>query len=79
MAGPAGDYHRGEMDIQEQVSTYKAFLALSKWGSLVLAVGILFFALLFSTETGFVGSFVAAAVLLVVGFVLLRSKPKAAH
>ena len=41
MAEPAGDYTRGEMDIQEQVSTYEAFLTLSKWGSLVLAVGIL--------------------------------------
>jgi hypothetical protein len=79
MAGPAGDYTRGEMDIQEQVSTYKAFLALSKWGSLVLAVGILFFALLFSTQTGFVGSAAAAFVVLVIGFLLLRSKPKAAH
>jgi hypothetical protein len=79
MAGPAGDYHRGEMDIHEQVSTYRAFLMLAKWGSLVMAVGILFFALLFSTETGIVGSFVSAVVLLAVGFVLLRSKPKAAH
>jgi hypothetical protein len=79
MAGPAGDYHRGEMDIQEQVSTYHAFLNLAKWGSLVLAVGILFFALLFSTKTGFLGSAAAAVVLLAVGFVLLRSKPKAAH
>ena len=79
MAGPAGDYHRGEMDIQEQVSTYHAFLALSKWGSLVLAVGILFFTLLFSTEAGIIGSFVASVVVLVVGFVLLRAKPKASH
>ena len=79
MAGPAGDYHRGEMDIQEQVSTYHAFLNLAKWGSLVLAVGILFFAMLFSTQAGFIGSAAAAFVVLVVGFVLLRSKPKASH
>ena len=79
MAGPAGDYHRGEMDIQEQVSTYHAFLNLSKWGSLVMAVGILFFAMLFSTEAGFIASAAAAFVVLVVGFVLLRSKPKASH
>ena len=62
MAGPAGDYHRGEMDIQEQVSTYHAFLNLAKWGSLVLAVGILFFAMLFSTEAGFIGSAAASYV-----------------
>lgn len=79
MAGPAGDYHRGEMDIQEQVSTYHAFLNLSKWGSLVLAAGILFFAMLFSTQAGFIASAAAALVVLAVGFLVLRSKPKAAH
>lgn len=79
MAGPAGDYHRGEMDIQEQVSTYHAFLNLSKWGSLILAAGILFFAMLFSTKAGFIASAASAFVVLVVGFLVLRSKPKAAH
>ena len=79
MAEPAGDYHRGEMDIQEQVSTYHAFLALSKWGSLVLAVGILFFTLLFSTKAGIIGSGAASFVVLVVGVFLLRSKPKGSH
>jgi hypothetical protein len=79
MAGPAGDYHRGEMDVSEQVSTYKAFLTLAKWGSLILAVGILFFALLFAAAVGFLGSAASAVVLLVIGFLLLRSKPGASH
>ena len=50
MAEPAGDYHRGEMDVHEQASTYSAFLTFSKWGSLALGVGILFFVLLFCTK-----------------------------
>ena len=77
MAGPS-DYHRGEMDIQEQSSTYAAFLTLSKWGSLVLAGGVLFFVLLFCTKTGFLGSAVSAVVVLALGFALLRAKPQAA-
>jgi hypothetical protein len=78
MGEPAGDYHRGEMDIHEQASTYAAFLTLSKWGSLVLAAGVLFFTLLFCTNTGFLGSAVSAFVVLVLGFLLLRAKPQAA-
>lgn len=79
MAGPAGDYHRGEMDIHEQAATYSAFLTLSKWGSLALAVGILFFTLLFAVGAGFLGSAASAFVLLVIGVLVLRSKPKASH
>jgi hypothetical protein len=79
MAGPAGDYHRGDMDVHEQVSTYKAFLTISKWVSLFLGVGILFLAMLFSTQTGFIGSAATALVLLVIGVVLLRSRSKASH
>ena len=79
MAEPAGDYHRGEMDVSEQAATYAAFLTLSKWGSLVLAVGVLFFTMLFSTQAGFIGSAAAAFIVLVVGILLLRAKPKAAH
>lgn len=78
MAEPAGDYHRGEMDIHEQASTYSAFLSLSKWGSLVLAAGLLFFVILFCTEAGFMAAGIAMVVLLVAGFALLRSKPGAA-
>lgn len=79
MAEPAGDYHRGEMDIHEQAATYSAFLTLSKWGSLALAVGVLFFAMLFCTEAGFIASAISSLVLLVAGIFLLRSKPSASH
>lgn len=72
MAGKASDYSRGEMDIREQVATFHGVMAASKWGSLAVAVGVLFFTLLFCTETGFAGSAASAIALLVVGVLVLR-------
>ena len=80
MAGaPSDDYHHGEMDVHEQVRTYHSFLVISKWGSLVLATGVLFFALLFCTKTGFLGSAASAFVLAVLGTLLLRERKNAGH
>jgi hypothetical protein len=79
MAAEHSEYHRGEMDIHEQARTYHSFLLLSKWGSLALATGVLLFSLLFCTKTGFLGSVVSAAVLLVLGILLLRERKKDAH
>ena len=79
MAGPASDYHRGEMDIQEQVSTFNLVMGMTKWGSLILASFLLFIVIWFCTPAGFVSGFVSGAVLLALGIVLLRSKPEAAH
>ena len=79
MAGSASDYRRGEMDIQEQESTFQLVMGITKWGSLVLAAFLLFVVLWFCTPAGFVSGFVSGAVLLGLGIVLLRSKPEAAH
>jgi hypothetical protein len=79
MAGQASDYHRGEMDIHEQVDTFKLVMNITKWGSLIIASGVLFFTMWFCTEVGFLSAFITAAVLLVLGFVFLRSKPAAEH
>jgi len=79
MAGSASDYRRGEMDIQEQESTFQLVMGMTKWGSLVLASFLLFLVLWFCTPAGFVSGFVSGAVLLGLGIVLLRSKPEAAH
>ncbi|AAK25268.1 aa3-type cytochrome c oxidase subunit IV [Caulobacter vibrioides] len=75
----AGDYHRGEMDIQEQAATYDAFGKMTKWGSLAISVLLLFFTLLFCTSAGFIGSAIASIVLLVLGVVLLKEKPTQSH
>lgn len=75
----AGDYHRGEMDIHEQTATYVAFGKMTKWGSLAVAVGLLFITLLFCTGAGFIGSAIASVVLLAGGIFFLREKPVPAH
>ena len=79
MAGQAEDYQRGEMDIHEQSSTYVGFLGWSKWGSLILAVGLVFFTLLFCTKAGFIGAAVSAGVMLVLGVVAFTAKPGGSH
>jgi hypothetical protein len=78
MAEPSHDYHRGEMDIHEQQATFHGFNLLTKWGSLIIAAGTLFITLWFCTKVGFVGAFISAAVLAVLGVLVLREK-KSAH
>jgi hypothetical protein len=75
----ASEYHRGEMDISEQVSTFNLFNNLTKWGSLAIASLLTFITIWFCTPGGFGAGFIAAAVLLVLGVTVLREKPEAAH
>jgi hypothetical protein len=75
MADATNDYHRGDMDIAEQVSTYELVMGLTKWGSLATAALLFWLALFFCTETGFLGSTVSALVLVVVGVLALKKKP----
>ncbi len=78
MAQPSNDYHRGEMDITEQAATFAGFNVLTKWGSLFIATGTLFVTLWFCTKAGFIGAFVSAAVMAVLGILVLREK-KTSH
>jgi hypothetical protein len=75
----ADDYHRGEMDINEQVATYNAVMGMTKWGSLALAVSLLALVLWFCTPAGFIGGLVPALVLLVLGIIFLRDKKGGGH
>ena len=79
MAGQASDYHRGEMDIHEQVSTFQLVMNMTKWGSLILASLLLTLVLWFCTPAGFLTGVISGGVVAVIGFVLLRSKPDAGH
>ena len=77
MAAHGHDYHRGDMDIHEQVNTFHAFGAWTKWGSLILAVTLLTLTLWFATEAGVFGGLIVGAVVLAVGVWVLRErKPK---
>lgn len=75
----ASEYHRGDMDISEQVATFNLFNGLTKWGSLAMAALLLLLVLWFCTPAGFLGAFISAAVLTGLGVVFLREKPEAAH
>ena len=77
MAAHGHDYHRGDMDIHEQVNTFHAFGALTKWGSLITAVSILVLTLWFATDAGLLGGVVTGVVVFAVGVWALRErKPK---
>lgn len=75
----ASEYHRGDMDISEQVATFHLFNGLTKWGSLVLAALLLLLVLWFCTPAGFMAGAISAVVLTALGIVFLREKPAADH
>jgi hypothetical protein len=79
MAGQAGEFHHGDMDIHAQQATFKAVMTGTKWSCLVLAVGVLFFTLWFCTTAGFFTALIAAVVVLALGIFGLRSRPSPAH
>lgn len=72
---PETDYERGDMEIGEHRSTYRAFDGLVRYGSLGVASLLLFLTLKFCTALGFIGAAVPVVILLVAGIVFLRSKP----
>jgi len=62
------------MDITEQVTTFRDAMTVTKWSCLVIAVGVLFFTLLFCTDTGFFGSLIPAVIVAAVGVFALKSR-----
>jgi len=76
MATHSGDYTRGEMEIEEHEKTFSGFLKLTKWGSLYMAAVLLLLTLWFCTPAGFIGAVVTAAVVLVIGTLVLSEKHK---
>ena len=79
MAGHATDESQGQMDIGEQTASFDLFVRFTKWGSLAVAAMVLWATLMFCTSTGFVGSVVAALVVLAIGIAVLRDKAETAR
>lgn len=69
-------FHRGDMDIREQRSTWDFFMGLTKWGSLAVAALVLFLTLAFCTPAGVGGGIVIAIVVLLLGVWVLRKRQK---
>ena len=75
MAGLPSEYHHGEMDVRDQQATFRSVMKATKWSCLVLAVGVLFFTLLFCTTAGFFNAALAAVVVAALGVFFLRERP----
>ena len=73
-----GAYHHGDMDIREQRSTYDFFMGLTKWGSLAVAVLVLFLTIAFCTPLGVGAAVVISVILLALGGWGLRKREKGA-
>jgi hypothetical protein len=67
-------YHHGDQDVREQRSTYDFFMGLTKWGSLAVAVLVLFLTIWFCTPFGVGAAILASLVLLVAGIWVLRKR-----
>ncbi len=72
MAEHVSDYTRGQMDIHQQQASFDGFVKMTKWGSLIVAVVVLFSAIMFCTSAGFLGAAIPAVVLAALGVFLLR-------
>ncbi|HYC96324.1 aa3-type cytochrome c oxidase subunit IV [Brevundimonas sp.] len=70
------DYVRGSQKIDEQAATFTLFINLAKWGSLLIAATLTFLVLWFQPGGSLIGGAAAAAVLLVAGFLYLKSGKK---
>lgn len=73
------DYVHGEMDVHQHRSTYELFGNLTKWGSLNLAVVLVFTVILTCTKLGFITAAVVAVIVAIVGWVMLKKKADPAH
>jgi thiamine transporter ThiT len=79
MAGQASEYHRGDMDVHEQVATFHLVMNITKWGSLIIAAALLTLVLWFCTNAGFLAGLISGVVVLVLGIALLRERGGEGH
>lgn len=75
----ASAYVRGDMQINEQVSTFHLFMGLTKWGALAVACVLVFLTLWFHPGGNLMAALVGAVVLGGVGFFALKPKADAGH
>ena len=79
MADPhhtSDSYVHGSQEISEQESTFDAFMGLTKWGSLIIAILLVFLTLWFQPGGSLMTGLITAVVLSVAGFFFLKSGKK---
>lgn len=68
----AGDYVPGEMNIDDQQSTYSGFITASVWSGTLVALAVLLLTLVFATGQPFLGSLFGVAFLGIVAGMMFR-------
>lgn len=71
----ASGYKRGSADMGENNATYAGFMAMFAWGGLAVAVGVLFFTIVFCTKLGLLPAAAFSGVVAIVGGFVLSRKP----
>ncbi len=75
-----GDYVHGEMDIAQNQHSFELFALMTKWGSLYIAVGLVFLVLLTCVKgAGFITAAIVAIIVAIVGWLLLKKKADTSH
>ncbi|MBR9824417.1 MAG: aa3-type cytochrome c oxidase subunit IV [Alphaproteobacteria bacterium] len=62
----ASDHVRGEMDISDHKATFDGFMSVTVWSSLITALSVLYFTLVFAIGMDWMGALIASAVVGVV-------------
>lgn len=70
----ASDHVRGEMDISHHKATFDGFMAVSVWCSLITALSILYFTLVFAVGFDWLASLLGCAIVGVLGGLSLNMK-----
>lgn len=73
------DYVHGSQEISEQESTFRLFMGLAKWGSLLTAAVVAFLTIWFMPNGSFIGGGIAFVVIMVGGWFFLKKPKTAAH
>lgn len=68
------DFHHGEMPVAAQRSTFHSVMGLFKYGSLAIAVSLIFLVMWLCAHAGFFPSFVVAVIVAIAGAVFLGRK-----
>ena len=70
---PQADYHRGQMEVADQRSTYMLFNSLVHWCSTFIAALVAFLVLWLCAHIAFLGALVVAVVIVAVGVFMNRN------
>lgn len=66
------NYVHGEMDVSQHDLTYRGFMSVCKWASLILLSHVLLFTVWFAVGAGFIAAAVSTAIMVGVGYYFIK-------